>query len=203
MKNPNTHPQQHEPEILLDHEIDLILAEAKNQNIRNYTMILLALNTGLRNSEIIGLTVECIRPFEVVSNFLQVPRLIGKGGVSREIPLGADTREALNNFLMYKVDTGEGDQSFSYLFCSKYTGRKLSPRDFQRILYKISVKVLGRSIHPHVLRHTFATKVLANSNLRIVQKLLGHKNISTTQIYTHPNSNDLVNAINNLNWKNS
>lgn len=203
MKNPNSHPQQKEPEILLDNEIDLLLAGAKYESIRDYTMIFLALNTGLRNGEIVGLTVECIRPFEVVSNFLQVPRSIGKGGLSREIPLRADTREALINFLIYKVDSGEGDLSSNFLFVSKYTFRKLSPRDFQRMLYKVSVKTLGRSIHPHVLRHTFATKVLANSNLRIVQKLLGHKNISTTQIYTHPNSNDLVDAINHLNWKTS
>ena len=184
-----------EPEILLNHEIDLLLSEAKNQSLRDYTMILLALNTGLRNSEIIGLTIETVRPYDVISNIIQLPGSIAKGGTSRDIPLRPDIRDALEIFLKLRF-TQEGSLSpSSFLFVSKYTRRPLSPRDFQRILQKISVKVLGKSINPHILRHTFATKLLTVSNLRIVQKLLGHKNISTTQIYTHPNNNDLVTAV--------
>ncbi|GAH96402.1 unnamed protein product, partial [marine sediment metagenome] len=58
-----------------------------------------------------------------------------------------------------------------------------------------------REIHPHILRHTFATRLMSKTSMRVVQELLGHKNLSSTQIYTHPNNADLQEAIDSLNEK--
>lgn len=183
---------------LLNFEIDSLLAQARDTGRRDWMMIDLALHTGLRNSELINLTIECIKSFESIVNILNLPGTIAKGGRSRDIPLRPDTRTHLELFLIWKNDHSEATGPNDYLFVSKYTHKKLSPRDFQRIVKSISEKGIGRAIHPHILRHTFATRLLAVSNLRIVQSVLGHKNIQTTQIYTHPSSDDVSNAINRI-----
>jgi site-specific recombinase XerD len=127
-----------------------------------------------------------------------LPGTIAKGNSPRDIPLNPDIREHLKQFLTFKRNQKENTSPGDYLFVSVFSHRKLSPRDFQRIVSTASYTTIGRSIHPHILRHTFATRLLAVSNLRIVQKVLGHKNIQTTQIYTHPSSNDISDAINKL-----
>lgn len=72
----------------------------------------------------------------------------------------------------------------------------ISVRNLQRKLHHGAYRTIRRPITPHTLRHTFATQVLRTSNLRVVQQLLGHARVNTTQIYTHPNHTDLVDAIN-------
>lgn len=186
------------PETLLEYEISSILAEARDRGIRDYTMIRLCLGTGLRNSELIGLTIECIAPYDIVMNVIDVPESIAKGQRSRQIPLHPDVRKALESFLAWKRMNKEHYDATSFLFVSMFTHKPLSPRDFQRIVHDISVKTIGRSITPHTLRHTFATRLLSRSNLRIVQTALGHANIQTTQIYTHPSTDEVSEAIGKL-----
>ena len=190
--------RQNEPEVLLNNEIESLLAGALDSCFRDFIMIGLALNTGLRNQELVDLRIEHISPYDVISNILLLPGEIAKGGTPREIPLNPDLRSNLSEFLAWKSRRNEPVLPGSFLFVSKYTKNKLSPRDFQRLVRTISINSIGRPIHPHILRHTFATKLLAVSNLRIVQKILGHKSIQTTQIYTHPSSNDLCEAVNKL-----
>ncbi len=161
-------------------------------------MISLALGTGLRNSELVNLTIECFRPYDEISNFIDLPASIAKGAQPRQIPLREDLRGSLQNFMHWKFDRGEIIAGSALLFVSKYSHNRLSPRDFQRMLHKLSMEAIGRPVHPHVLRHTFATNLLKVSNMRIVQKALGHKNISTTQIYTHPSNDEISDAINKL-----
>lgn len=186
------------PEILLKHESDSILTFAEKSSLRDFTMISLALFTGLRNSELINLTVFCIAPFSGVTDYLDLPGTIAKGGRSRSIPLHPDLKVLLTKWLAWKDDHSEPTLPSSPLFLSQRTKRQLSPRDFQRILRDISIVSINRSIHPHVLRHTFATRLLSKSNLRVVQNLLGHSNIQTTQIYTHPNRDDFSSAIESM-----
>jgi len=183
---------------LLQFEVDSLLRQAQATNRRDWIMIDLALNTGLRNSELIALPIECIKSYETIVNILSLPGTIAKGGRPRDIPLRPDIRTHLEFFLIWKADHGESLEPTDFLFVSKFTHNKLSPRDFQRILNKISTKSIGRAIHPHVLRHTFATKLLSVSNLRIVQQVLGHVNLQTTQIYTHPSNDDVSAAMNKL-----
>lgn len=186
------------PDTLTENEIYSLKTFASHGSSRNWMMISLALGTGLRNSELVNLTVEIIRPYDEITCCAELPASIAKGSQPRQIHLRADIRESLQKFLTWKWDHGEQIDPEALLFVSKYTHRPLSPRDFQRMLRSLSLKAIGRAIHPHVLRHTFATNLLSVSNMRIVQKALGHKNISTTQIYTHPSNNEISDAINNL-----
>lgn len=198
MSFPHTHASVKEPEILIDSEIQILLTKLKLLNPRDYMMIDLCLCTGLRNEELCSLTIECVESFEIITYILALPGTIAKGGFPRDIPLNPDIREHLQNFLSWKIANDEKVSPESFLFVSKFTHNKLSPRDFQRILKSVSKKSIGRHINPHVLRHTFATRLLKVSNLRIVQKVLGHKSILTTQIYTHPSNDDVSEAVNNL-----
>lgn len=191
-------PSTKEPETLVDFEIMKICSEASKHNFRDFVMIRLALATGLRNNEICSLTIELIKCFEVVPTILNLPGTIAKGGTPRDIPLSPDTRELLESFLGWKNVAQEDVHPNSFLFVSKHTHNQLNPRDFQRIVSVISQKSIGRSIHPHVFRHTFATKLLRVSNLEIVRKVLGHKNIQTTSIYTHPSTDEISKAVNKL-----
>lgn len=190
-----TRPSIKDPETLIDYEIHSILSNLENSHPRNYMMIYLALNTGLRNDEICGLTIECVRSFEIIPTILNLPGTIAKGGNPREIPLNPDLRKQLEKFIEWKIQQGEDTNHDAFLFVSMIGKKRLNPRDFQRILSSISKSCIGRSIHPHVLRHTFATKLLKFSNLEIVRRVLGHKNIQTTQIYLHPSSEDVSDAV--------
>ena len=76
--------------------------------------------------------------------------------------------------------------------------RHLSPRAVQYYLNSESYECLGFCIHPHTLRHTFGTRMMKRTNIRVVQELMGHKSITSTQVYTHPDHDDLNRAINGL-----
>ncbi len=180
---------------LLDMEVESLLAQAHESSFRDFVILSLALGTGLRNSELIGLKIENIYPYGEVSNFMVIPRAITKSKKNRTVPLNSDLRETMTEFLSWKETHGEDLRPDSFLFVAKFSKNQLSPRDFQRIVSKLSIKAIGRSVHPHILRHTFATNLLKLSNIRVVQKVLGHKNIQTTEIYTHPSTSEIAEAI--------
>ena len=185
-------------DILLENEIIDLKAYTRGRYFRDYMMICLALGTGLRNSELINLRVENIRPLDEISSILDLPAAIAKGNTGRQIPLHPDLRTLLEEFLKWKWDHGENIDPAALLFLSKFTRHNLSPRDFQRLVRSLSLAAIGRPIHPHVLRHTFATRLLTVSNLRVVQKVLGHKNICTTTVYTHPSQDEVFTAISKM-----
>ncbi len=179
-------------------EINKLLSAAFKQSIRDFTMISLALSAGLRCSEVVGLYIEDFSPFGDISTILTVPQRIGKNRKKREIPINIETRDILFKFLVLKEKRSEPTAPDSYLFVSRYTNRPLSNRDFQRIVKDLSINSIGRAITPHVLRHTFATRLLKHTNLRVIQELLGHVSIQTTQIYTHVSTEDSRLAIDSL-----
>ena len=178
-----------------DIEIKKLLLAASSHDIRDFTMISLALSTGLRVSEIVGLFIEDVAPFSEISTILTVPQRIGKNNKKREIPINQDFRELLSRWLEIKKSRNHPLKPDSFLFLSHNTLKPLSPRDFQRIVKTLAIKSIGRPISPHTLRHTFATLLLKHTNLRVIQTLLGHSSLQTTQIYTHVTSNDTEIAI--------
>lgn len=185
-------------DILLEHEIDSLCVQAREHSFRDYMMIRLALSTGLRNSELVGLSIEDVSPYGEISTVLELPASIAKGGIARSIPLRPDVRTELKLYLSQCEIAIMMLPPDHPLFFSRYTHNALSPRDFQRICKEHSLKAIHRPVHPHILRHTFATRLLEKSNLRIVQMVLGHKHISSTQIYTHPSINAISAAINQI-----
>ncbi len=186
------------PSTLLEREIPLLLRWAKQTSIRDFTMISLCLSTGLRNSELLSLRTENISPYGIITNILELPAEIAKGHRPRSIPLKAEVKTDLEAFYIWKEHNNEPVLTGDFLFVSSRAHNKLSPRDFQRIVRDISARAIGRCITPHTLRHTFATRLLRLSNLKIVQDVLGHKNIQTTQIYVHPSIDEVSEAVNRM-----
>ena len=147
--------------------------------IRDLAMFEVFYSSGLRLSELVALNLADI---DLDDQTLTVRS--GKGGKSRFLPIGSKAANALRDWL--PIRNNNADISEKALFVS-VRGFRLSPRNVQLRLERWrSAKGIAEHLHPHMLRHSFASHLLESSrDLRAVQELLGHSNISTTQIYTH------------------
>ena len=147
-------------------------------SVRDLAMLELFYACGLRLSELSGLDREDIDFNE------SMVRVTGKGNKTRLIPLGKHARQAIEQWLKRREELVDQDQSA--LFVST-RGTRLANRSIQaRLKYWGEKTGLGSALHPHRLRHSFASHLLESSgDIRAVQELLGHANLSTTQIYTH------------------
>ena len=148
--------------------------------VRNHTMLLLLYSTGLRVSELVMLPLAGCN---LESGFLKV---IGKGDKERLVPFGDQARAAVNSYIDgSRVQILKGKKS-TYLFVTGRGKPMTRARFWQIIGETASAAGLSKTISPHMIRHSFATHLLANgADLRAVQIMLGHADISTTQIYTH------------------
>ncbi|WP_313740134.1 tyrosine recombinase XerC [Pseudomonas sp.] len=143
---------------------------------RDQAILELFYSSGLRLSELIQLDRAHL---DLGDGLVQV---LGKGNKTRILPVGRKAREALHIWLKLR---GLGAPLDDALFITRQ-GRRLSPRAIQMRLKLAGERELGQHLHPHMLRHSFASHVLESSqDLRAVQEMLGHADISTTQIYTH------------------
>lgn len=168
-----------------------------NKGLRDYTMALLMLDAGLRVSEVSKLLVtDLIVEGQSVTN-LRVSKEIAKLHRERIVPISARLKQAIQHMWKF-VWSHDHPGRVLFAFSSTSTSVPLSPRQIQRIIKAAAIQSIGRPTHPHALRHTFATRLMRTTNIRIVQKLLGHASIQSTQIYTHPNSEDLTQAIKSL-----
>ncbi len=171
------------PDVLSREEMNLLLAqpsEATPADCRDGAMLELAYATGIRVSELIGLTVNSIN--------WHVGYLIamGKGEKERIVPVGHAAYDRVKRYL-------EGARPFflkgresDHLFLNR-SGKGMTRQGFWKIVKKHAEKAgLGKRVHPHTFRHSFASHLLeGGADLRSVQIMLGHADISTTQIYTH------------------
>lgn len=144
-------------------------------SIRDLAMLELTYASGLRLSE---LTALCLQDIQWEDSLLL---LTGKGKKMRSVPFGEKARTALLHWLSFRAQLSTtGDQVFV-----SQKGKALTPRAVEYRFKKWGAQH-GCDLHPHMLRHSFATHLLESSgDLRAVQELLGHSNIATTQIYTH------------------
>jgi integrase/recombinase XerC len=157
---------------LLDQNADSWLAQ------RDLSMMELLYSSGLRLSELVGLDRQDIDLKQCQA------RVLGKGRKTRIVPIGRKAAQALREWLKPRaLHCAEGEAA---LFINR-SGTRLGPRSVQQRLRRWAVQQgLDSRLHPHALRHSFATHVLESSgDLRAVQELLGHANLSTTQVYTH------------------
>jgi integrase/recombinase XerC len=133
---------------------------------------------GIRVSELVGLDVTDLD----LDN--GEARVLGKGGKQRQVPVGRLARQALGAWLAIREEFSQGQQPAVFL---SRRGDRVSVRTVQRRLAALAVRQgIDLHVHPHMLRHSFASHLLESSgDLRAVQELLGHADISTTQVYTH------------------
>lgn len=147
---------------------------------RDHAMAELLYSAGLRLSELVGANINDL---DVTEKMITV---LGKGQKTRVVPVGGPAVAAISEWMKYRP---LGDEHLSFdspLFVSQ-RGKRISHRTVQERIRLLAVKHgMSQRIHPHVLRHAFASHLLESSgDLRAVQELLGHANIATTQIYTH------------------
>ncbi len=167
------------------------------KGIRNHLMGLLMLDAGLRVGEVVKLKyLDLYFGAASVSTIIIGPDLAEKD-CERQIPVSSRLAASIETMTIYwwKCDPLVPSD---YAFYTNNETKPLTTRQVERIIRQAALKCLGRPVHPHVLRHTFASRLMRKTNARVVQELLGHKNLSSTQIYTHPNGDDLKQAIDQI-----
>lgn len=170
------------PKVLSEEEVNKLLDINLNNDFdyRNKAMLELMYSSGLRVSELINLTVNDVD----LKNSLV--RIFGKGSKERIVPLNDYATETLNNYILYYRPKLFKQKENNYLFLNNH-GNQMTRQGFFKTLKKIAKeKGIKSELSPHTLRHSFATHLLKyGADLRSIQELLGHSDISTTQIYTH------------------
>lgn len=170
------------PKALDTDEVASLLNQTEEDalSIRDRAMIEMTYSSGLRLAELVDIDIE-----HIDFNDQQV-RVTGKGNKERVLPLGSYAINAINSWLESRPLLLKGNGDETALFLSQ-RGKRISHRSVQERFKKLAQSSgLNQHLHPHKLRHSFASHMLESSgDLRAVQELLGHADISTTQIYTH------------------
>lgn len=170
------------PNVLSVNEVALLLDIQVRSPLeaRTKAMLELMYATGLRVSECIGVQLADLH---LDIGFI---RLFGKGNKERIVPLGEEASEAIKDYLVYYRPALMKNKNHEILFVNHH-GNPLSRQGFFKLIKQRAIEVgINEDISPHKLRHSFATHLLeCGADLRSVQEMLGHSDISTTQIYTH------------------
>ncbi len=165
------------PDVLSPEDVEQLLnfKPSNTIEIRDMAIVELMYSSGLRVSETVNINIS---DFEENMSFL---RVIGKGSKTRLVPMGRFAINAINNWMNEREKISNNTDA---LFLNS-KGSRLSVRSIQLRLKKMAIKQGLPPVHPHMLRHSFATHMLESSgDLRTIQELLGHSSLSTTQIYT-------------------
>ena len=170
------------PKFLTEEEVNKLLDIkcVKPIDYRNKAMLEMLYATGMRISELLNLELSNINLID------ESVKVMGKGSKERIIPISDITIKYLKIYLNSYRNFILNDKTSEYIFIN-YNGKRMSRQGFFKILKTLCQKSgINKEISPHILRHSFATHLLNNgADLRIIQELLGHENISTTEIYSH------------------
>lgn len=153
---------------------------AKPLDLRDKAILELLYATGIRVSELVGI---CLEDVKFASRLI---RIKGKGKKERLVPFGRMAEKSLRSYLRVRPLINKGQVEETNMFLN-YRGQKLSTRSVERTVDKyIQRSAVRRKISPHSLRHSFASHLLSRgADLRVIQELLGHESLATTQKYTH------------------
>ena len=190
-----------ETEFLTEEEVQAMLRVPDRRTLqgkRDYAILLTLLTTGLRKAEICNLKVGSLKTYRNQA----VIDVIGKGQKFRRIPLGTETLLAIQEYLKANGNGIDPNHSVFYTLGKHgpYEKRNLTSKAVDCLVRLMAKKALIRKrIHPHVMRHTFATTLLDKENdLKTVQALMGHSHIRTTERYLHSTDDRKVEAIQSL-----
>jgi len=166
------------PRVPASKEINHIIDLTSEVDPLEVVILELLYGAGLRVSELCGLEISDVNKRN------QIIKVLGKGSKIRLVPIGELALHALNDYLEVRPKYLNSTSPTSRIFIKK-TGKALTPRDVRRILDKYPLED-GTKMHPHQLRHAYATHLLAGgADVRSVQELLGHSSVATTERYTH------------------
>jgi len=157
-------------------------------------MAVLMLDAGLRVGELVQLRALDLVFAGCIGTSVLIRADISKSRSERVVPFTSVAIAAIQNMVEFCWGT-DNPSSDSFAFYQNVPFKPLTTRQVERIIRSAAMISLNRPVHPHVLRHTFATRLMRTTNTRIVQKLLGHRRLSSTQVYTHPSQEDLQGAI--------
>ncbi|MGO1119316.1 site-specific tyrosine recombinase XerD [Rhodovibrionaceae bacterium A322] len=184
------------PKVLSEEEVDGLLNAARQrpgpEGRRLVALLELLYATGLRVTELVSLTL---------SSVARDPRVLvvtGKGGKERMVPLSEPARRALVEYREVRIRFQRGEEDSRWLFPSRSRGGHLTRHRVAQLLKELAIaaNIDPTNVSPHVLRHAFASHLLARgADLRSVQQMLGHADISTTQVYTHVLGERLKNLV--------
>jgi integrase/recombinase XerD len=171
------------PSSLTEEDVELLLNAPETTltlGFRDKTMLEMLYATGLRVTELVSLKLD------QVSLRQGVVRIIGKGNKERLVPVGEEAMSWLENYLGQTRKTLLGERQCSYVFVTNRAD-SMTRQAFWHIIKRHALTAgISKTLSPHTLRHAFATHLLNHgADLRVVQLLLGHSDLSTTQIYTH------------------
>lgn len=167
------------------------------KGIRNHLLGCLMLDAGLRVGEVVKLKHSHLYFNGVPVQSLILTPSIAKNHRERSVPVGNRLAESLRKYFSTWLLTDLVNND-SYCFYVTDPIHPITTRQVENIINTASLKIWGHRINPHMLRHTFASRLLRVTNMRTVQELLGHNCITSTQIYTHPNEDDKKEAIEKL-----
>lgn len=169
------------------HQLLAVKPEDDALTVRDLAMFELTYSSGLRLAELASLNIDQLDARQ------QLLRVTGKGSKTRVVPVGQKALDAINRWLKLRYQWPDVDNQA--LFIGR-RGKRLSHRNIQLRLNRLQqLRGLEQPLSPHALRHSFATHLLeSSSDIRAVQELLGHADISTTQIYTHLDFQHLANV---------
>lgn len=184
------------PKVLSEADMRLLLSYFdSNKNLKLKAMLHILYGAGLRVSELVSLSIDSIIQDEETGRYIILIK--GKGDKERIVPINNIAMDVIKEYLSTRSEKFKFNK---YLFPSNSKAGYITRQGFAKLLKEVAIEVgiPGNKISPHVIRHAFATHLLSHgADLISIQKLLGHKDISTTQIYTHVSNEKIKDLVNN------
>ena len=181
---------------LTENQYAVFMTLLPNIQIRDQCIMLFLLHAGLRNGEVCSLNWEDICINQDIFHTIRIINGHSRKKSFRYVNLTQKLLSVVKDYQTWFMSKyGIEDPNSPFLITRNQKGR-INQRDVQRIVTNFTKQNLQEAFCPHCLRHTFATRLLKCTNIRVVQQLLGHDSLTSTQIYTHPSSEDRKDAIN-------
>ena len=181
--------------VLSDPEYSALISYLPRCKPRDDLAIRLMLQCGLRAGEAASLNVDAVFRGETVSPAVFLAKSSTKTQRSRFVDMPGPVRASVELHLAYLRKYYDPLTPSTPLLQSMHTHRRLSIRDLNNIVHDVTTAAIGRRVNPHMLRHTYASILIRFTNVRVVQQLLGHSSLMSTQIYLHPTSVDCSAAV--------